>query len=185
MKIEELYNASAFDVINKAIADKDEKIILGISTGLIVAMGDGIKANEQYCKDNNIPILPFPNSGGCIVIYPDDLVFGLLTKNVTTDFVPRFLQNFAKWLCNQGLNAAFTGNDILIDGQYKVASGSLTAFGNDFAYAPVHISMQVNLEQIRGICNKPMVKIPRGLEDYGFTPYEIRDVVKILIGGIV
>lgn len=181
MEIQELYNKSAFDVITNAIANKDEKIILGISSGLIVAMGDGIKANEQYCLDNNIPILPFPNSGGCIVIYPDDIVCALLTKDVTNTFVLRFLELFANWLRKHRLNAEFTGNDILIDGQYKVASGSVATFNSDFAYMPIHISMRVDLEQIKSICNKPMVKIPKGLEDYGFNPYQIKDAVVMLL----
>lgn len=185
MKIEELYNASAFDVINKAIADKDEKIILGISTGLIVAMGDGIQANDGYCKSNNIPILPFPNTGGCIVIFPDDIVLAWLTENTTSDFVCRFLQEFTNWLNVQGLNATFTGNDVLIDNTYKVASGSAKAFDNGFAYLPVHISMTVDLDLIKNICNKPMVKIPKGLKDYNFTPEQIADAAKIIIERLV
>ena len=176
MEIVELLNETAFDVITDAIANKDEKIILGISSGLIVAMGDGIKANEQYCLDNNIPILPFPNSGGCIVIYPDDIICGILTKDVVTPFAVRMLERFADWLKTQGLNAEFTGNDVLIDGKYKVASGSIAVFNNEFAYAPIHISMQVDLEQIKNICNKPMVKVPKGLSEYGFDKDEIREV---------
>lgn len=185
MEIVELLNDTAFNVIAEAIKNEEEKVILGISSGLVVATGDGIKANEQYCLDNNIPILPFPNSGGCIVIYPDDIVCGILTKNVVSDFVVRFLNTFSDWLKTQGLDAEFTGNDVLIDGKYKVASGSLKIFDNNFAYLPVHISMQVDLEQIQNICNKPMVKIPKGLEDYGFTSEQIRDAVKTIIEDLV
>lgn len=181
MEIEQLLNKSAFDVITDAIANRDEKIILGISSGLIVATGDGIKANEQYCLDNNIPILPFPNSGGCIVIYPDDIVCGLLTRQTDNDFVVRLLRLFANWLKKHGVSAEFTGNDVLIDGKYKVASGSATVFENNFAYMPIHISMRVDLEQIKNICNKPMVKIPKGLEDYGFTAYQVKKAVEMLL----
>ena len=171
--METITNQTAFDFIQSAIVNKQNKAFGGIVTEMVIAKGDGMQFNEEYCKQNHIELLPYPNSGGCIVIFPDDIICGLLTQDATSTFAVDFLNAFAEWLETKDITAQFVGNDVLVDGTYKVASGSIKGFNSDFAYVPIHISMQVDLDLIRNICQKPMVKIPKGLSEYGLTSQEV------------
>ena len=44
---------------------------------------------------------------------------------------------------------------------------------NGVVYTAIHISIGMDLDLIKAICTKPMVKTPKGLQDYGITQDEI------------
>ena len=75
------------------------------------------------------------------------------------------------YLLSRGLNAIRSGNDVLVDG-YKVGS-YMSQNINGVVYTATHISIGMDLDLIKAICVKPMVKTPKGLKDYGFTQEEI------------
>ena len=67
-------------------------------------------------------------------------------------------------------------NDVLIDG-YKVASGCDTNV-DGWAYMGYQISINQDIETIKHACNKPMVKVPKGLGEYGITTKEMVEFCK-------
>ena len=71
--------------------------------------------------------------------------------------------------------------DFIVDGKYKVASCSSINAGDNFIYTGFHFSVNVNLEHIKNICQKPMVKIPKGLSDYGVTSNQIVEFLSSLL----
>jgi lipoate-protein ligase A len=88
------------------------------------------------------------------------------------------MHDFANYLVSEykqrGLNAFFDGNDILIDG-YKISGLSATPYGA-LQYSTIHIGINTNLEDIKTICTKPMIKIPKGLSEYNITTEEIEQI---------
>jgi lipoate-protein ligase A len=84
------------------------------------------------------------------------------------------------YLISRGINAEYHagGNDVMIDGKYKVlgANKNTYSFGK-LCFVGATISFNVNLKLIQKICRKPMHKIPVGLEEYGVTPQEIKEIV--------
>ena len=73
-------------------------------------------------------------------------------------------------------SARCDNNDVLVDG-YKVASGCETIH-NGFNYMGYQISLYQDLETIKNVCNKPMVKIPKALSEYGITTDEMVDFIE-------
>lgn len=129
--------------------------------------------NESFCKENNYEILNTLHSGGIVVVNKNDISF--------VHFGPigdETMLNFANYLVNyyisKGLNAVFDGNDILIDG-YKISGLSATPY-NHIQYSTIHVGINTNLEDIKAICTKPMVKIPKGLNEYNITAEEIEQI---------
>lgn len=55
---------------------------------------------------------------------------------------------------------------------YKCGSYSSRRYG-DILYSAFHVSINCNLELIKNICNKPMVKIPKGLNDFAITQEDV------------
>ena len=55
---------------------------------------------------------------------------------------------------------------------YKVASGCECMEG-DFLYMGYQISIYQDIEIIKHACNKPMIKIPKALSEYGITTEEM------------
>ena len=42
-------------------------------------------------------------------------------------------------------------------------------------YTAIHVSVTVNIEQIKNICQKAMYKMPAGLSDFGITEKDAED----------
>lgn len=40
-----------------------------------------------------------------------------------------------------------------------------------------HFTLSVNIDLIKAICTKPMVKVPKGLADYGITQQEVIEFI--------
>ena len=82
----------------------------------------------------------------------------------------RFADYFVDWLKSKGLNAEYVSNDIVVDG-YKVCGMAITRYGR-IDYTAGFIGINTNLDNIKAICKKPMVKVPKGLSEYGITTEE-------------
>ena len=54
----------------------------------------------------------------------------------------------------------------------------MKAAGYQWTYELVQISINQDLEVIKNVCLKPMVKVPKGLGEYGVTTEEIIDWVE-------
>lgn len=131
------------------------------------------QVDEEICKTLGYEIVESYNNAGTIVSNEGDVLIGHFASP-NNDWYNKFVEYFLEWLKNKGLNADFVSNDILVDG-YKVCGMCITRYGR-IDYTGGIISMNVNLEHIKAICKKPMVKVPKGLSGYGITTEEVEEM---------
>ena len=98
-----------------------------------------------------------------------------LAKDFENTFNAELTERILSALRDKGLKVYFDGNDILVDNLYKIASSGTRRLG-DLLFCTFHISYEVDLELIRQICTKPMVKTPKGFKDYGFTQEDVLNI---------
>ena len=141
----------------------------------LVHVGIQSDINEEYCTKNKIPIFRVQRAGGTIVSNVGDFDFVKVNKYTNMKNVPSLLANICILLNTKGFKAEFQENDLLAEG-YKVASYSRISVPGG-VYTAMHISMSVNMDLIKNICKKEMIKVPRGLNDFGI--YE-EDILKLM-----
>lgn len=132
-----------------------------------------------FNNPSNLPTYNTHNRGGVIVNFDSDLcvVHYGINDYAFGDILMDFLVAYFKSL---NLNAIRDNNDVLVDG-YKVAS-FMNANIEEVVYTAAHISIEVDLSIIQEVCEKPMIKVPKGLRDYGVTQSELIDLLhKVII----
>lgn len=147
----------------------------------LVSVGIQEDINEQYCIDNNIPVYRIKRSGGPIVSSVGDYDFVIVEKN-NKFRQPQILTKLLTLLVSKNIKVEFENNDLLVDG-YKVASYACRDVPGGL-YTAIHISMSVNMELIKNICKKEMIKVPKGLYDFGITNDDIDKIITEVYGGI-
>lgn len=131
------------------------------------------QVDEEICKELGYEIVESYNNGGTILAKPGDIIFSHL-EAPENGWLFRFADYFLEWLKARGMNAVLDDNDILVDG-YKVCGLCITRYGRiDFSSAI--LSVNVNLDHIKAICKKPMVKVPKGLSEWGITTEEVEQM---------
>ena len=126
--------------------------------------------NTDVCNELGYTILDTRHTGGAVVVNSGDVSvihFGEIGNNWMHSFAQYLIEQYKQY----GLNATFDGNDILVDG-YKISGLSATPY-NHIQYSTIHIGINTNLDHIKAICKKPMVKIPKGLSEYNLNAEEI------------
>ena len=131
------------------------------------------QVDEGVCKTLGYDIVESYNNAGTIVSNKGDVLIGHFAE-IENGWYDRFITYFLDWLKAKGLNAEYVSNDILVDG-HKVCGMCVTRYGR-IDYTGGIISMNVNLDHIKKICRKPMVKEPKGLYDYGITTKEVEEM---------
>ena len=142
----------------------DEKSVFIANAGAV---------DKKLCTALGYNIFETMHTGGVVVVSEGDVSiihFGEIGNTVMHDFA----NYLVAWYREKGLSATFDGNDILIDG-YKISGLSATPYGH-IQYSTIHIGINTNLNDIKMICTKPMVKVPRGLSTYGITTAEVEQV---------
>lgn len=135
------------------------------------------KPNFDYCKQYNIECVDIGRRGGAFVVNKGDWGIGYIGKGLDNSIGEHVYKSFEKYLRDSGLNAVAVDNDILIDG-YKVFGWASHYYKDyDAIFITMHFTMSVNLELIKNVCTKPMIKTPKGLEDFGFTREEIKEFI--------
>ena len=175
MEIIELTAQNVVTGITNIIKEQRECVVYGVPYNNYVFVGRNTEDqyNKEYCEQHNIELLQFPNQGGVIVLSSGDFDIGHFSKDHDTGFNFKFAEVFINYLKNKGINASLEGNDILIDNKYKCGSFSSRIYG-EILYSAFHISIGMNLDLISNICTKPMVKIPKGLREYGIDTEEVK-----------
>lgn len=170
-----------FENIKQLQADKQEHFFFVIQENDEVSYGFNNDCDEDYCKKHNIPCYNRQSAGGTIVHAKGTIGINYIYSH---DKIPQFLstefiEKFCYYLKNKSLNAVLDGNDILIDG-FKVASCAENNLEPDYRWCNIVILLPItqNLDLIKSICKKPMLKIPKGLGDYGITTEEVVEFVK-------
>lgn len=150
----------------------DNYVAYCIHDGDWVWASKNAEIDRAYCASNNINVSESYNMGGTIVASKGDVDIALF-KTDGWDIGEKVLACLKETLQDIVPNLTIAGNDLLIDNQYKVASHASINTGDKLIYTVVHISISPNIELIKNICTKPMIKIPKGLGEYGITGEDI------------
>ena len=158
------------------LADKKEYAVIIVQDQTEISHGWENDCNFEYCKANNIPYHDYKRGGGTIVLTKGNISLGFIYNNrkYKRFMFEALLTDLKDYFVSKGLNAEINHNDILIDG-YKVASSYAHNYGEGYqwTYDSAQISINQDLEVIKNVCLKPMVKVPKGLGEYGVTTEEI------------
>lgn len=130
----------------------------------------------DFCNQNGIAIIDVKHRGGSVLLTKSAMGYAKMSNDLDNRFSDGLQNAVVDFLKNKGLNATRTDNDILVDGIYKVASAGKKPL-NDKTYFTMQFSFENDAELIDKIFKKPMVKIPKGLNDYGITKQEIKEML--------
>lgn len=151
------------------IENKNETVIITNDKDCILV------GENDYNKVDGLEAYKTHGTGGCLVNFVDDVcVSEFSDKEIPTG--KQWMEKLAVFLKNKGIKAEIYGNDVLIDGN-KVAS-YMRDLKNGCWNTACHISIGMNLDLIKQVCIKEMVKVPQGLKDFGITQQEIIDLYK-------
>lgn len=178
----ELNKENAMDVLRQAMSERGTTVICGTPDATLVLKGRG-EFNEEYTTANNIKVIQGINIGNPIILFEGDVEYGLFIDNGGNGTMQYLLDKSIEFLRDKGLDATLDNNDILVDGTYKVCGCALTLLPNNRVYYALHFSINIDMDVIKNICKKKMVKIPKGLSDYGITTAEVRDFIINLVEG--
>lgn len=153
------------DVID-SLQNKQDMVFIVTPESKFIWVGNNSEYNEEYCKQNNIPVLYEPYDGGVICTNKDDLQLAFCIYDMPTKFNRVIADKIVNWIYNNvSKNVSTTGNDILVDGKKVVGFGKHT-LENGMVLLTVQVSFRVDLEFIKGVCKKTMNKEPVGLTDF-------------------
>ena len=128
------------------------------------------QVDKETCESMGYDVYEAYYNGGTIVADNGGIAI-IHFQHLDNGWMMRFVDYFVNWLKDKGLNAVYESNDVLVD-SYKVCGVCTTRYGR-IDYTAGFISINTNLDHIKAICRKPMVKVPKGLSDYGITTEEI------------
>ena len=131
------------------------------------------QVDTDECEDLGYEVVESYNNGGTIISNAGDVLIGHFAE-LDNGWRDRFATYFLGWLKAKGLNADYVSNDIVVDG-YKVCGLCITRYGR-IDYTGGIIGINTNLDHIKAICKKPMVKVPKGLSEYGITTEEVEQM---------
>lgn len=179
MKIIELTAQNILDGFKDVISNRKQCFVYGIPDNNYVFPGTNNIIDEEFCTSRDVKLLPIPNQGGVIVLSKGDVEIGIFKDN-GWDICLNYMTELCKRLKQKIPNIEVDGNDLVIDGKYKCVGSSSRNLGdakNPYIYTAIHISLSVDMELIQHICKKEMVKIPKGLSEYGITTDEVVDMI--------
>jgi lipoate-protein ligase A len=170
MNVIKVKSHEAVATIQDFIVNKKHGVAYCVHDEKLVFITELNTINEDVCDKEGYTVLDTRHTGGVVVVSEGDMSvvhFGEIGNE--------FMKNFALYLIERyrekGLDATFDGNDVLVDG-YKISGLSATPYGH-IQYSTIHVGINTNLDHIKAICKKPMVKVPKGLSEYGITSEEV------------
>lgn len=134
----------------RMMSEKETTISFTDTNYPLVYLGESKPYNEEFCKENNITVLPLYTAGGAIVSSVGDLSTGIcFPDNLGIDdkFILSKLRDIlGKYMDNVTVN----GNDLLVDG--KKICGSSKYVQNGMLLFVAHFSFADSSELIKNIC---------------------------------
>ena len=173
MKARKIAQVDFRSEVEKIIASGQKSIIYGIADTPYVQVHRKTQVDENVCRELGYGIIELYHNGGTLVLNPGDVLMGHF-GDPENEWHNRFIAHFVDWLKDKGLNAVNDGNDVLLDG-YKVCAYCVTRYGR-IDYTGTFIGVNTNLDHIKAICRKPMVKVPKGLSEYGISTEEVEQM---------
>lgn len=146
--------------------------MIGEPDNLIVAISEN---REEVNIADDCIVVPIDHCGGTIVGFPESITLFAFTNDANQ---PSWEHDLLLYLQSIGLNAELCGNDILVDG-YKISGSMIKWINKDIKFYGIHISINCDAKRIDEICKKRMIKIPKGLGDYGITRSDILAALNI------
>lgn len=138
--------------------------------------GDEDTCDTKYCDEHNIPYSHGKSFGGtgCIVGVKGNVILDIKKVLYGGEALgDRFSKALCEYFKSRGLySVRCDNNDVLID-DFKVASGAEITLPTGYQYMGFQISIYQDLETIKKVCMKPMLKVPKALDDYGITTDDI------------
>lgn len=144
---------------NELIGTKELLLVKHNSEKPLICYYDGLNYNDNYDYNK----INTGHSGGCYIAFDGDYMVVYFfkeeseIKNFINNVILKFVDKLKELLPDE--NIEFTGNDILINGK-KISGASSSD------YAVFFIGYNPDLNVIREVCNKEMLKTPGGLKEY-------------------
>ena len=144
----------------------------------LVGCGKDRDINIEYCQKNNISYRFDDRPGGCMVLFPGNVLVQSIGPKQDLSIGLRFLIDFTNWLQNKSISdVIIDGNDIMVEGKKIVGISNypLPQPYNKWNYFGIQISININKDLIDNICTKTGVKQPNALSKYGISTQEVID----------
>lgn len=180
MELQKFYSMVDYMEYEKGIINNNEEkaSIVLIQQPEVIYESDKC-CDVDYCKNNNIIHTQEKHMrASCVVMDKGNIILAIKRRNINGKCLANvFSAALRDYLIEKGLpNVVYDSNDILVDG-YKVASGAEGEV-NSLRYMGYQISINQNMELIKSVCKKPMVKVPKGLSEWGITTENIVEFCK-------
>lgn len=168
-------NQSAAAAAKNLMEGQSDGLVLLFSSELAVVYGYPQYIDVNACIRSGAFLYQAWHLGGAIVCFPGDLSIMEL-KNGGSNLGCESISAVRDMLESRKIDALIDGNDLMVDGR-KCGSWART-IDSGYTQIVVHFSINSDMQTIRELCTKPMVKIPGALSDYGITAEDIWTVVK-------
>lgn len=160
----------------KFLNSSNEETVIAVLNDTEIVWGSDNSCNIEWCKNNNIKTIRHEKlkGGGCIVGVKGNIFIDAKRKIGKDNkcISDKFSIALCEFLKSKGLNSVRQDNNDILVNDYKVASGVETKY-NEWQYMGYQISINQNIDIIKNACLKPMVKVPKGLGEYGITTEEM------------
>lgn len=157
---------------------QEETVIVVLNRTEAIYCEEG-SCNIKYCQENGIPYAKMPQGGGCIIGVSGNIFVNIKRKSLGKesygDVFTKDFANHLKEIYNLS-SVRCDNNDVLVDG-FKIASAVETTI-NGWRYMSFQVSLNQDIETINKVCNKPMVKIPKALKEYGITTSDMLSFIE-------
>lgn len=168
-------NQSAAAAAKDLIEKQSDGLVLLFSSELAVVYGYPQYIDVNACIRSGAFLYQAWHLGGAIVCFPGDLSIMEL-KNGGSNFGCESISAVRDMLESRKIGALIDGNDLMVNAR-KCGSWARTS-DRGYTQTVVHFSINSDVQTIRELCTKPMVKIPGALSDYGITAEDIWTTVK-------
>lgn len=164
------------DLVFDILSNQSEAIVYCIADDNCAVVGNNGGADLYEIRKSGIKMVQINHEGGTIVLSPGDVDIGIFTegwygKDYRSEIIDRIINKLRK----KGHNAVVSGNDVLVNGKKIVGFGS-RMYGK-ILYTAIHIAVNTNVDLIKKICTKDMVKSPDALSNYGIDTQDVLDIM--------
>lgn len=164
------------DVVSDIIKNQKEAFVYCVADESCAVIGSNGGADVTKIENIGIRKVGINHEGGTIILSPGDVEVGIFTKGyVGNKYRDSIVSEILSVLKQNGFEAVVSGNDILVNDKKVVGFGS-RMFGN-ILYTAIQISVGINLDLIKVLCTKPMIKQPDGLKNYGVKTQDVLNII--------
>lgn len=150
--------------VSKMINERREDILYCITDDVYIF--NGTEGNITEVAKQKYKIFELGQSGGTLVFAPGNIGIGVLQKD-NGGKAQQLVRGLFNILIAHGITASWKDNDIVVEGQYKVISYGQLYLPDGYTFTTIQINLYTTRELVDEVCTKPVLKIPRPLNDYG------------------